>query len=293
MKVQLGKKTNEGKGNRTITTAVLPVAGLGTRIMPLTLHQPKAMIGIVDRPIIHYIIDEIVAAGIKHIVLVTGPNQPEFKKYINHLEKNPDWRKLNIKFDFAIQDNLWGNGDAVYAARNFIKNNEPFLVCFGDDLMDDSYPPLKTMVNLFTKTGAPIIALEKVPKKVISQYGVVKITKSAINKDLYQIKDVVEKPKINEAPSDLAIIGRYLLTHDILNSIEKLFPHQDKEIALADALKKYALAGGKIYGWQFRGKRFDAGSKIGLLKAQVYFGLQHEQLGPEFGQYLHKIKNRR
>ncbi len=293
MKVQPDKKTTTKKDDRNITTAVLPVAGLGTRIMPLTLHQPKAMIGIVDRPIIHYIIDEIIAAGIKHIILVTSPNQPEFKKYINHLEKDPAWRKLNIKFDFAIQDNLWGNGDAVYAARHFIKDDEPFLVCFGDDLMDDSYPPLKTMTALFAKTGAPIVALEKVPKKIVFQYGIVKIAKSGIDKDLYLIGDVVEKPKPDEAPSDLAIIGRYILTPAILKDIEGLFPHKDKEIALADALKKYALAGNKIYGWQFKGKRFDAGSKIGLLKAQVYFGLRHNQLGPEFKEYLGEIQNRR
>lgn len=293
MKVQPGKKVITEKHNLNITTAILPVAGLGTRIMPLTLHQPKAMIGIVDRPIIHYIIDEIVAAGIKHIILVTSPSQPEFKKYINHLEKNPDWKKLNIKFDFAIQKNLWGNGDAVYAARQFIKKDESFLVCFGDDLMDDSYPPLKTMVGLFAKTGAPIVALEKVPKKIVFQYGVVKISKSGIDKDLYRIEDVVEKPRPEEAPSDLAIIGRYILTPAILKSIEGLLPHKDKEIALADALKKYALAGGDIYGWQFKGKRFDAGSKIGLLKAQVYFGLRHHQLGPEFGKYLREIENGR
>ncbi len=268
-----------------VKKAIVPVAGLGIRVMPLTLHQPKAMIGIVDRPIIHYVLDEIVAAGVREIIFVTGPNQPEFKKYISYLESNPEWQKLKVKFEFVVQQEPLGNGDAVYAARSFIKN-EPFLVCFGDDLLADKNPPLKTLVGLFQKTGAPIVTLEPVPGQLVSSYGVVRSIPSPLAKDLHLITDVVEKPEIGKAPSNLTIIGRYILTPAIFQEIKALYPYQGKEIALAHALKNYAAGGDKLYGWHFRGKRFDAGSKIGILKAQVYFGLRHKDFGPEFQKYL-------
>ncbi len=268
-----------------IKTAILPVAGLGTRVMPLTFHQPKAMIGIVDRPMIHYVIDEIVSAGIKHIVIVHSPNQTEFKRYIEHLEKDTNWKKLNVKFDFAVQENLIGNGDAIYAAKKFFEN-EPFLVCFSDDLLVDRKPPMEKLIGLFRKTDSPIVVLEPVEKKFVSRYGVVKAKKSKLSKDLYEINDVVEKPKAEEAPSNLTIIGRYVLTPKILDYIGALYPYKGKEIGLADALKRYANDGNELYGWHFRGKRFDAGSKIGILKAQAYFGIHHKEFGPEFKKYL-------
>ncbi|MDO8467160.1 MAG: UTP--glucose-1-phosphate uridylyltransferase [bacterium] len=268
-----------------VKKAILPVAGLGTRVMPLTLHQPKGMIGIVDRPIIHYVIDEIVAAGINHIILVTGPNQPEFKKYITHLEKDPSWKTLGIKFDFVIQEKLAGNGDAVYLARQFIKN-EPFLVCFGDDLLADKIPPLKNLVDQFKKANAPIVVVESVPPELASSYGMVKVAPDGQYEDLRLIEDIVEKPAQGQAPSNLAIIGRYLLTPEIFEELEKLYPYTGKEIPLADALRSYVSKGGSIYAWEFPGKRFDAGSKIGILKAQVYFGLKHKDFGPEFREYL-------
>lgn len=273
-----------------VKKAVLPVAGLGTRIMPLTLHQPKGMIGIVDRPIIHYIIDEILEAGIRHIVFVTSPGHYQFEQYLNYInQKDPGWHKLKIKFDFVIQKKPWGNGDAVILAQKFI-GNEPFLVVYGDDiLVDKKNSPLKTMVDLFEKTRSPIIALERVPKKQVFHYGVVKAKKSPLAKNLYQIVDVVEKPKVEEAPSNLTIIGRYLLTQDIVDHIAKHYPYRGKEIFVTDGLKDHILAGDKLYGWHFKGKRFDAGSKIGILKAQAYFGIHHKELGPEFKKYLRKI----
>lgn len=270
-----------------VKKAVLPVAGLGTRIMPLTLHQPKGMIGIVDRPMIHYVIDEIVAAGIKHIIIVHGPEQKEFKAYIQHLEKDPAWKKMKIKFDFAIQQSLRGNGDAVYAAKRFLKN-EPFLVCFSDDLLIDKKPPMRTLLRLFEKQKSPVIVLEPVDWEIVSRYGVVRAKKSKV-KDLYEISDVIEKPKRDQAPSNLTIIGRYVITPKLMDYINKLYPYKGKDIGLADALKNYANDGHKLYGWHFKGKRFDAGSKIGILKAQVYFGIHHKELGPEFKKYLSKL----
>lgn len=270
-----------------IKTAVLPVAGLGSRVMPLTVHQPKAMIGIVDRPMIHYIIDEIVAGGIKQIVIVTGPNQKEFKGYIRHLQSEPEWKKLRIKFNFVIQKHPNGNGDAIYIAKKLLRNH-PFLVYFPDDLLEISTQPTKTLIKMFNKVGKPIVALEPVPKIDVPKYGVVKPSRTKLSKDLYLIEDVVEKPKLSEAPSNLTIIGRYVLNSDILNELSKLYPIKNKEIGLADALKNYVLQGGKLYGWHFRGARFDAGSKIGILKAQAYFGIKHKEMGREFKRYLSK-----
>lgn len=270
-----------------ITTAVLPVAGLGSRVMPLTLHQPKGMIGIVDRPMVHYVIDEIVSAGVQNIIIVHGPKQEEFKKYAKHLEQDPSWKKLGVKFNFVIQTKPRGNGDAVYVARKFLKN-EPFLVCFSDDLLADKKPPMKTLVEFYEKTKAPTVVLEPVPKNIVHRYGVVKANKSRI-KDFYKISDVVEKPKTEEAPSNLTIIGRYVLNQDIIKYLGKLYPYKGKEIGLADALKNYANEGGELYGWHFKGKRFDAGSKIGILQAQAYFGIHHKEFGPEFKKYLKGI----
>lgn len=268
-----------------ITTAVLPVAGLGTRVLPLTLHQPKSMISVVDRPMIHYIIDEIVSAGITHIVIVTGPRQKEFKKYTEYLAKDAEWKKRGVRFDFAVQKKPYGNGDAIYAARKYV-GKEPFLVCFSDDILADTVSPASTLLGLYQKFKKPVITLEPVPKTDVSKYGVVKATKEAATKDLYLVKDVVEKPKAAEAPSNLTIIGRYVLNEDIMREIGALYPYRNKEIGLADALKNYALKGNSMYGWHFRGSRFDGGSKIGILKAQAYFGLHHKEMGAEFKKFL-------
>lgn len=275
-----------------IKKAILPVAGLGSRVMPLTLHQAKGMIGIVDRPIIHYVIDEIVAAGVRHIIIVRGPDQTDFEKYIHYLEHDPQWQKLGVKFDFVVQENPWGNGDAVFLASKFV-GEEPFLVCFGDDILADKKPPLKTFVDLFEKTGAPIIMLEAVPKKIVSRYGVVRAVKDPKRKDFYKISDIVEKPKAEEAPSNLTIVGRYVLDKKILQYIGQLYNKYQggkDAILLAEALKNYANDGNTLYGWHFRGKRFDGGSKIGILKAQVYFGVHHKELGPEFKKYLRGLR---
>lgn len=279
-----------------ITKAVLPVAGLGTRVMPLTLHQPKAMIGIVDRPMIHYVIDEILAAGIKHIIIVSNPRQTEFKKYFDYLKNDPEWRKLNVRFSFAVQKKPRGNGDAVLAASRFLRN-EPFLICFSDDLLvnlmpDNQTPPLKTFLEIFEKTQSPILILEPVAKKIVSRYGVVAANKSSLYKNLYRINDVVEKPPAKKAPSNLTIIGRYVINSKILSIVKELskITPSNKEIYLSDALKIYLKNGGSVFGWRFPGKRFDCGSKIGLIKAQAYFAFHHPQLKKEFRKYLKTLK---
>ena len=271
---------------QVVTTAVLPVAGLGTRIMPLTLHQPKAMVGIVDRPMIHYAVNELSSAGINHVVIIHGPRQRVFKNYVRHFQKEGGWPK--IRFDFVLQKNPVGNADAIYLAKKFIKNS-PFLVSFSDDLLDDTKPPIQTLISLFNRTLSPVLMLDSIPSNLAQHYGVVKIEKTKINKNLYQILDVVEKPSPKEAPSNFTIIGRYVLTPKLLEYIEALRPTKIREAGLADALKNYAVDGHELYGWHFQGKRFDTGSKMGILGAQVYFGLRHPQLGSEFKKYLKKL----
>ncbi len=255
--------------------------------MPLTLHQPKGMVGIVDRPMIHYIIDELASNGIKKILLVTSPKQPQFKKYADYLQKDPEWKTLGVKISFAVQKKPIGSADALLKARRFL-GPEPFLLYFCDDLLDDQTSPTKNFLNLFQKFQHPILILEKIPKNLIEKYGVVKAKK--ITGGLYQISDIVEKPKIKEAPSNIGAMGRYLLTPEIFKYIYKAqtLMKDKKEIAVADALKLYFADGGKAYGWIFKGEHFDAGSKIGILKAQVHFGLKH----PEFRQqFLRFLKN--
>ena len=229
----------------------------------------------------------LICFEIKKIIIVAGPNQPEFKKYIKHLKKDRSWLKLKVEIIFTFQRKLRGNGDAIMAAKKFIKN-KPFLVCFSDDLLVDKFPPMKKFLNIFEEVDSPVVVLEPVEKKFVHRYGIVRHEKTQ-NKDLYLIKGVVEKPSPKKAPSNLSIIGRYVLTPAILKELAKLYPYKGKEIGIADALKNYAAKGGRIYGWHFRGKRFDAGSKTGLLQAQTYFGLHHKEIGPEFKKYLKSL----
>lgn len=274
-----------------VKKAILPVAGKGTRVMPLTLHQPKAMIAIADKPMIHYVIDEMIVAGIKNIILVINPKQLEFKHYVDYLKADPEWRKLRVKINFAEQKTPRGNGDAVYVARDFVQK-EPHIVGFSDDLLTDKKSPMSVLISFFYKTGLPIVVLEPVPKKLVSRYGIVAMRKTKFHPDLYEITDIIEKPEPKEAPSNLSVIGRYLLTPAILEFIKKLYPVTSlkKEIYLADALKLYLKNGGRLLGWRFRGTRFDCGSKLGLLKAQVHFGLKHQEFKHEFKKYLKKVR---
>ena len=272
---------------KLIKKAVITVAGKGTRIMPLTLHQPKAMVGVSDRPIIHHILDEIITAGIREIIVVTGPNQPEFKKYFEFLKNGPKWRQLEIKLSLVIQPKPRGNGDAILAAEKLV-GHEPFLLCFGDDLLSSGKPTLGMLVKKYKQLNAPLLTLEALPWSDISRYGVVKT--GLFKNGVGEIKDVVEKPDRANAPSNLTIVGRYVLTPDIFSLARQVAQHAppEKEVYLADALKLKLKTGGKIFGWQFHGERFDCGSKIGLLKANVHFGCRHPEYGADFRKYLKK-----
>ncbi|TSC81716.1 MAG: UTP--glucose-1-phosphate uridylyltransferase [Parcubacteria group bacterium Gr01-1014_19] len=273
-----------------ITKAVLPVAGLGTRLRPLTYHQPKGMVGIVDKPLIHYVIDELVSEGIRHIIFVTSEGQHQFQTYTDYLQADPEWKQLGIKFDFTIQKELKGSADALLTAKEFL-NDEPFLVYFGDELLAGKESSTRGFIKNYQKTKSPILVLHKVAKDIVERYGIVK--SEEISPGFHKITDLVEKPKKEEAPSDLAAMGRYLLTTDIFNWIGKAKEAfvGKKEIAIADALGLYVKNGAQLNGWVFEGEIFDVGSKLGLLQAQAYYGLQHPEFKEEFHKFLKKIVN--
>jgi UTP--glucose-1-phosphate uridylyltransferase len=278
---------------KMIKKAVIPVAGRGTRIMPLTLHQPKAMVGIIDRPIIHYVIDEVVAAGIKDITLIVGShqNQKHFSQYLTYLKKDPEWQK--IRFRTAIQKKPLGNGHAILAARHII-GQEPFLLLWSDDIIapkSNERPAMAQLIDFYEELKAPIIALEAFPWKSVSRMGVVDAVRVPKRARLYKVNALVEKPPLNKAPSNLTIDGRYVITPDIVENLEELLrknKFKAGELWLTDALALRLKKGSPIYGWRYPNHRFDCGSKIGIAKAQAYFALHHKEFKTEFRRYLKK-----
>jgi UTP--glucose-1-phosphate uridylyltransferase len=285
-----------------IKKAILPVAGFGTRFLPATKAQPKEMLPIVDKPIIQYLVEEVVAAGIKEIIFVTGRGKRSIEDHFDHsfeLEYNlVEKRKHDLlkeiykisklaKFSYVRQPSPRGDGDAVFRARELV-GNEPCAVLFGDDLVDSEIPCIKQLMDVYEKYGDSVLALEQVPKKDVSRYGIV--DSILLEKRTHQIKDIIEKPKTEEAPSNLSIVGKYIITPDVFETLEALIPaKKDDEIRLADAFK-LLLRRKPIYGYEFEGKRYDCGTKLGFLKATVDFGLKHPDLNGQFKEYLKNLK---
>jgi UTP--glucose-1-phosphate uridylyltransferase len=282
------------KSEVKITQAVIPIAGRGKRLIPFTLHQPKALIGIVDRPVIHYIIDEAILGGVRHIVIVVSPSQKKsIDQYLDFLKSDPEWK--SVKFSIAVQKEPLGNGHAVLAAAHLL-DDAPFFVLWSDDVftsLPKHEPLLKTLVGYYQKILEPVVVLERVPRKDVAQYGVVAAKKINGSRNFYELSDIVEKPKIQEAPSTLTAPGRYLLTPAILKNIKTLVRQKRfvrGEIWLVDALKMHLENGNKLYGWECPHERFDCGSKMGVLKAQVHFATLHEEFRKEFKKYLKALK---
>ena len=284
-----------------IKKAILPVAGFGTRFLPVTKAQPKEMLPIVDKPIIQYLVEEAVAAGIEEIIFVTGRGKRAIEDHFDYsfeleqtlVEKNKLDRLKEIyklptlaKFAFVRQPKPLGDGDAILKARHLI-GDEPCAILFGDDIVDFEKPCIGQLMEVFEKYGDPVIALEKVPKEEICKFGVVKPNK--ISKRTYEIKDLIEKPAIKDAPSDLTIVGKYIITPDVFDELEKVKPGKDGEIRLADALKSLTKRKA-VYGYEFEGRRYDCGSKLGFLEATVEFALKHGELNGRFRDYLKGLK---
>lgn len=279
-----------------IKKAIIPVAGMGTRFLPATKAQPKEMLPIVDKPVIQYLVEEAVAAGITEIIFVTGRGKRAIEDHFDYAheleqvlatrgkrELLKTIREISdlASFAYVRQKEPLGNGDAILAAAHLV-GDEPCAVLFGDDIVDSPVPCLKQMIPVFEKYNDPVIALEEVKQSDVSMYGIVEATK--VGDRTYEISRIVEKPEQKKAPSRLAVVGKYIITKEVFSELKKLRP-KDGEIGLSDALENY-LSHSAVYGYQFKGTRYDCGSKIGFLKAVVDFGLKHEETKSEFRKYL-------
>lgn len=282
--------------------AILPAAGLGTRFLPATKASPKEMLPIVDKPLIQYAVEEAEACGIGEFIIITGKHKRPIEDHFDiayeleeSLRKNGKealLRQINVfghvDFAFIRQGVALGLGHAVYCAHNFV-GDQPFAVLLSDDVIPPRETLLKDMLDLFEELGAPVIALMRVPREEISRYGVIEGDEE--KSGVFRIRDLVEKPTPENAPSELAVIGRYILTPDIFEVLESLPPGRGGEIQLTDAIKVLAERR-PVYGMVFEGKRYDAGSKLGFLKATVDFALEDEELSGEFGKYIREAASR-
>jgi UTP--glucose-1-phosphate uridylyltransferase len=287
---------------KKIRKAVFPAAGLGTRFLPATKAQPKEMLPLVDKPIIQYVIEEAVASGLTNIIIVTGRGKNAIEDHFDvsyELEKLLEERGKTelleqvravssmINVSYVRQGETLGLGHAVLMAKDLV-GDEPFAVMLGDDIIDNPVPCMKQMVDVFERHRGPVVAVHRVPRSDISAYGVIDGIPEGDSARVYRIRDLVEKPRLEEAPSDLAIIGRYILTPDIFETLEKTQRDAGGEIQLTNGLRDLKDAR-PLFGYRFEGIRHDAGNKLGFLKATVEFALKREDLGAPFREYLRSL----
>jgi UTP--glucose-1-phosphate uridylyltransferase len=286
--------------NATLRKAVFPAAGLGTRFLPATKAQPKEMLPLVDKPIIQYGVEEAVASGVDNIILVTGRGKNAIEDHFDRsveletfLEARGKQELLNevrkisnlINFAYVRQGEPLGLGHAVLVTRALV-GNEPFAVILGDDVIDATPPALRQMIDVFERVNSPVLCVERVPRDEISSYGVIAYEPdTSLPKGTYRVTDLVEKPPKEDAPSDLAIIGRYILTPDIFASLEETAKDRTGEIQLTNGLK-HLLRSRPIYACEVAGTRHDTGNKLGFLKAVVYYALRRPDLAEPFKEYL-------
>ncbi len=288
----------------TVKKAVIPIAGLGTRFLPLSKVLPKELFPLVDKPVLEYIIEEAQNSGIKNVIFVSRPEKKIVIEYFKrYLQKSPALENIlkarkkdsllaelknlekiskEISFFQTIQNQPLGDGHAVLQAKSFVKN-EPFAVLFGDDVVESKTPCLKQLLEVFKKYQRPVLALYRLPKEKLPFYGIAGVKK--IGPRLYEIKKIVEKPKIPQAPSNLTIVGKYILTPDIFDYLESQNGDAKKEIIIANALMQMIKDGKKVLGLEFEGKWLECGNKLAFLESNLYLCLKH----PEFGPHLRKI----
>lgn len=286
----------------TIKKAIIPAAGLGTRFLPATKAQPKEMLPIVDKPTIQYIVEEAVASGIEDIIIVTGRTKKAIEDHFDksvelemELEKKQNKELLEVARSVSQIANIYyirqkepkGLGHAVLTAKTFI-GNEPFAVLLGDDVIDSERPALKQMIEIYDKYQSSILGVQTVERKDVNKYGIVDGIQ--LENRVYEVKDMVEKPSIDVAPSNVAVLGRYIITPQIFDFLEKQEIGAGGEIQLTDALNKLAKVE-KMYAYDFIGRRYDVGNKMGFLQATVEFALKRPELRDEFKAYLESIIN--
>lgn len=289
---------------KPVRKAVLPAAGLGTRFLPATKAQPKEMLPVVDKPLIQYVVEECVASGIDNIIVVTGrgknaiedhfDSSPELESFLEEKGK-PDLVRLvreisnMVHFSYTRQKEPLGLGHAVLVAKELV-GNEPFAVLLGDVIIPGKNPATKQLVEVYEKTGKGAIAVEEVPRERTSLYGIVDVEqKNGAGERTMKIRDLVEKPSPADAPSTLAITGRYLLPPEIFDCLERTKPGRGGEIQLTDALRLLAHESG-LLAYVYEGKSYDAGDKLGFLKATVEIGLENQDFGKDFREYLRTLK---
>ncbi len=287
---------------RKVTKAVFPVAGLGTRFLPATKSIPKEIMTLVDRPLIQYAIDEARAAGIKEFIFVTSRGKsaledyfdqsPELETALRRAGKDQlleSLRETNMDsgaIAYVRQNRPLGLGHAVWCAKRLI-GNEPFAVLLPDDVIAAEKPCLQQMVEAYERTGGNMVAAMEVPAEKTASYGVLDVAEDLGS--IVQVKGMVEKPKAGEAPSNLAVIGRYILSPRVLSNLNKLKSGTGGEIQLTDAIAEEAKEPGRVFGFRFRGHRYDCSSKAGFLQATVAFGLARPDLHDEFAAYLTEL----
>lgn len=286
-----------------IRKAVIPAAGFGTRFLPETKAMPKEMLPIVDKPTIQYIVEEVRASGIEQILIISGhakraiedhfDSSPELEQHLYESGKMDLLKEIrqvaSIKIHYTRQQYMRGLGDAILCAKDFV-DGEPFGVILGDDVVynGDGEPALRQLIDQYDKTGGTVIGCQIVPKEQVSSYGIVKGSPTD-DKNLLRVLDMVEKPPVEEAPSRFAALGRYVITPEVFDVLEQTHPGKGGEIQLTDALRVMARNNKNVYAYNFTGKRYDTGNKLGYLKATVEFALRRKDLGPAFRAYLEEL----
>lgn len=281
-----------------IRKAVIPAAGLGTRFLPATKAQPKEMLPIVDKPAIQFIIEEAIHSGIEEILIITGRNKRAIEDHFDRaveleltLKEQGKYDLLglvkeisNVTIHYVRQKEAKGLGHAVLCAKQFV-GNEPFAVLLGDDIVDNNVPCLKQLMDVYEDYGGSVLGVQEVPRSKVSSYGVVK--PSRVKDNLWKAIDLIEKPTIEEAPSQLAVLGRYIIEPEIFDLLESTEPGRGGEIQLTDALRRLAVIK-PVYAYNFEGRRYDIGDKQGYLEATVEYALKRPELRDKFLRYLMK-----
>lgn len=288
-----------------ITKVIIPVAGLGTRFLPLSRAISKEFFPVVDKPVIQYIIEEVKKSGIKEIVFVTSPGQ---KNISNYFKKSPELEAVLVKkkkekilkelkdfeavfegisFSYAVQKQPLGDGHSILQAAKQA-NGEPVAVSFGDDIIDSEEPAISQLISVFKTCNAPVVALKQLPLDKVPAYGVVAVEKIANR--LYKIKKIIEKPSLSEVPSDLVIVGRHILTPEVFKYLKKAKPSDKGEIILAEVLNEMLQDGKIIYGCELKGEWLECGDKLKWIKSFFYMALHDERFKEELKQYLKEIK---
>lgn len=284
----------------TVTKAVIPAAGHGTRFLPATKAIPKEMLPLVDKPLIQYIVEEAAAAEIRNVIVVSGRGKRAIEDHFDVSYELEDMLKQANKtsllqeirhiselanFCYVRQRHMRGLGDAILCAQHLV-GREPFAVMLGDEIIDADEPAISQLIELYERFKAPIIGVQEVEPDEVSNYGIV--ASKPIGDGLFQIVDLIEKPLPAEAPSRLAVIGRYILTPDVFTALEKTPSGKNQEVQLTDALRTVAKQT-PMYACMIKGHRYDAGDKYGFLKATVQFGLKNPEFGERFAQYLKRL----